>query len=238
MVLVHGSNHGGWCWRRTLEPLREAGFEVHAPTLTGLGERAHLLTPEVDLDTHIADIVAVIENEELSDVTLVGHSYGALVIVGVAAAMPGRIKRVVLVDGPLVVDGESGASSHPMGHIFVERREVVDGVAIIPQTDGSSLGLDDDDLAWIRRRLTPQPFASVVQPISLPANWGDGVERIFIRCDRGDGSPPAPYISRVDSNDEWVYREILSGHDVMISDAEAFTTMLLELCAADDGGTP
>ena len=230
MVLVHGANHGGWCWRKMLGPLRQHGFEVHAPTLTGLGDRAHLLTPQVDLDTHIADIVATIEMEELTDVTLVGHSYGALVIAGAAAALPGRVSRVILVDGPVVVDGDSGASTHPIGHIFVQRKEIIDGVEIIPPTDGSSLGLEPDDLAWVRRRLTPQPFRSVVQPIRLSDDWYDGIDRIFIRCDRGDGSPPAAYLDGVIGNPAWTYREIASGHDVMISEPIALTEMLVDLC--------
>jgi pimeloyl-ACP methyl ester carboxylesterase len=230
MVLVHGANHGGWCWRKVLGPLRAAGYEVHAPTLTGVGERSHLLTPAVDLDVHIADVIAVIEAEELTDVQLVGHSYACLVICGVAAAIPDRIARVVLVDGPVVVDGESGATSHPYGHLFVERRQVVDGVEIIPPTDGSSLGLDDDDLAWVRRRLTPQPFKSVVQPIRLPANWGEGVDRVFVRCVRSDDDQPAPYVSRVTAEAGWSYREIRSGHDVMISHPEQFSELLLDVC--------
>jgi pimeloyl-ACP methyl ester carboxylesterase len=231
MVLVHGANHGGWCWRRVVAPLREAGFEIYAPSLTGLGERVHLLTEQVDLNFHIRDIVELIEAEELTDVALVGHSYGCLVVVGVAAAIPDRVREVVLVDGPIVVNGESGASSHPFGHLFVERKEVIDGVEVIPPTDGSSLGLDSGDLEWVRRRLRPQPFRSVTQPISLPDGWEGQVDKAFIRCVRSDDDAPAPYVSRATAEAGWQYREIRSGHDVMISQPAEFIRVVTELCA-------
>ena len=84
-VLVHGAWHGGWCWKRVAPALRAAGHEVYVPTLTGLGERAHLARPEVDLELHIQDLVAMLEAEDLRQVTLVGHSYAGFVITGAAA---------------------------------------------------------------------------------------------------------------------------------------------------------
>src|SRR5881397_95402 len=98
-VLVHGACHGGWCWTRVARLLRAAGHDVFTPTLTGFGERAHLLTPDVGPDTLVQDVVAVIECEELSDVVLVGHSFGALVALGAAARVPERLARLVLLDG-------------------------------------------------------------------------------------------------------------------------------------------
>src|SRR5271154_7543097 len=83
-VLVHGGGHGGWCWSRLAPLLRAAGHQVYTPTLTGLGERSHLVTPDTDLDTHIADVVGVLKFEDLTNAILVGHSYGGMVITGVA----------------------------------------------------------------------------------------------------------------------------------------------------------
>ena len=97
-VLVHGAWHGGWCWAKVARLLRDAGHEVYTPTLTGLGERAHLARPDIDLDTHIQDVVAVLEAEELRQVTLVGHSYGGMVISGAAARTSGRIGHLVYLD--------------------------------------------------------------------------------------------------------------------------------------------
>lgn len=106
-VLVHGAWHGGWCWRRVADWLTAAGHRVFCPTLTGLGERAHLLTRDVNMTTHIADVLALLESEELHDVVLVGHSYGGIVITGVAARAKARLRQLVYLDSAIVEDGES-----------------------------------------------------------------------------------------------------------------------------------
>jgi pimeloyl-ACP methyl ester carboxylesterase len=106
-VLVHGSMHGGWCWTRVVPLLRAAGNDVYTPTLTGLGERVHLAHPGIDLDTHIQDVLGVLEFEDLHDVALVGQSYGAMVITGVADRVPGRIGHLVYLDGAMPSDGQA-----------------------------------------------------------------------------------------------------------------------------------
>ena len=112
-VLVHGAWHGGWCWKKVTPLLRAAGHEVYTPTLTGLGERAHLLTREVDLDTHIRDIINVLEYEELRDVILVGHSYAGMVIAGVADRVPARLAHLVYLDAFVPRDGQASLSLSP-----------------------------------------------------------------------------------------------------------------------------
>ena len=97
-VLVHGAWHGGWCWKKVAPLLRSAGHEVYTPTLTGLGERDHLLTRDIGLDTHIQDIVNVLEYEELTQVVLVGHSYGGMVVTGVAERAHERLRQLVYLD--------------------------------------------------------------------------------------------------------------------------------------------
>ena len=106
-LLVHGAWHGGWCWRRVTDILRAEGHTVFTPTLTGLGERAHLARPEIDLETHISDVLGVLDAEELDDVILCGHSYGGMVITGVADRLPGRIKALVYLDAFVPEHGES-----------------------------------------------------------------------------------------------------------------------------------
>ena len=98
-VLVHGSCLGGWVWRRVADPLRQAGHAVHTPTLTGLGERVHLARPDVDLDTHVQDVVNHLAFEDLADVVLVGHSYSGMVITGVAERVPERLARSAAICG-------------------------------------------------------------------------------------------------------------------------------------------
>src|SRR4029434_2852764 len=106
-VLVHGAWHGGCCWARVARLLRDAGHEVYTPTLTGLGERAHLARPETDLETHVQDVAAVLESEERRQVRLGGHSYGGMVITGVAARTSGRIAHLVYLDAFVPEAGKS-----------------------------------------------------------------------------------------------------------------------------------
>ena len=106
-VLVHGAWHGGWCWSRVAPLLRGAGYPVFAPTLTGLGERLHLLTPQVDLDTHVRDITSLLDYEDLHNVILVGHSYGGMVISGVAETAGTRLAQLVYLDAFLPEDGKA-----------------------------------------------------------------------------------------------------------------------------------
>jgi pimeloyl-ACP methyl ester carboxylesterase len=234
LVLIHGAMHGAWCWRKVRSPLRDRGFDVHAITLTGLGDRAHLLRPETSLNTHIEDVAALIEMEELTGVTIVGHSYGCMVGAGVVARLPGRVRRMIYFDGPVPVDGESSITVHPLGQSFVNRRTVTNGVAVLPPTDGSTLGLADDDLAWVRRHLTPQPYGAVSTPLRLPPGWNDGVEQVYIRCLRGPGDAPAPYLSRVDPAAGWRYYEIRAGHDAMISAPDQLTALITAVCAGEE----
>src|SRR6202040_1266512 len=106
-VLVHGAWHGSWCWKRVRKALQARGHDVFTPTLTGVGERSHLLSPDVNLDTHITDVVNLIRWEELSDVVLCGHSYGGCVVTGVADRLPDRIGAMVYLDAFTPEDGES-----------------------------------------------------------------------------------------------------------------------------------
>jgi pimeloyl-ACP methyl ester carboxylesterase len=106
-VLVHGAWHGGWCYQAVARKLRAAGHEVHTPTLTGLGERRHLIGPGVDLDTHIQDVLNVVRYEDLTGFVLCGHSYGGMVVSGVADAIPGQISALVYLDAYVPKDGES-----------------------------------------------------------------------------------------------------------------------------------
>ena len=107
VVLVHGGFHGGWCWRRVAEPLRALGWRVYTPTLTGLADRAHLLTPKVGLETHVQDILGLIEAEELDDIVLCGHSAAGAVITVVADRVPARIAGLLYLDASLPVAGQS-----------------------------------------------------------------------------------------------------------------------------------
>src|SRR4051812_30047626 len=106
-VLVHGAWHGGWCYDEVAKRLRSEGYDVYTPTLTGLGERSHLLSPEINLDTHIQDVLNVIRWQDLETIVLCGHSYGGMVVTGVADVVPDRIASLVYLDAYVPRSGES-----------------------------------------------------------------------------------------------------------------------------------
>jgi pimeloyl-ACP methyl ester carboxylesterase len=158
-VLVHGAWHGGWCWRDVGAALRTAGHQVFTPTLTGLGERAHLLNPDVRLSTFIRDICAVIEAEELHEVVLVGHSFAGPVITGVADLMPQRLGQLIYLDALIVQSGQSALSILPLD-VQTERSRTIDHEGLrmaIPSADKFGV-FEPDQVAWLTRQLTPHPI--------------------------------------------------------------------------------
>ena len=171
-VLVPGGAHGGWCYQRVARILRARGHEVYALTLTGIGERAHLLDARVDLHLHVRDVVAVLDYEDLHDVILVGHSYGGMVITGAADRAADRVGRLVYLDAATPVNGQSLVDvAGPVIEAVRPMGQVVDGMELVllPSPDAGLLyGVTDpDDLAWMAQRLTPHPWACFAQPLEL-----------------------------------------------------------------------
>ncbi len=158
-VLVHGAWHGGWCWPRVADRLRGGGHTVFTPTLTGLGERSHLLRAGIDLKTHIADVVNVMKWEGLSDVVLCGHSYGGMVISGVAEALPQAIRSIVFLDAFVPRNGEAvqdltGPAVREAAQAAMQRGDIV-----IPQRPAEAFGVNPADRAWVDRLCVGQPIA-------------------------------------------------------------------------------
>jgi len=190
-VLVHGGGHGGWCWERVAEPLRAAGHLVLAPSLTGLADRSHLLSPAIDLVTQIADIVNLLNWEDLKDVILVGHSYGGMVITGVADRARERIGHMVYYDAahpkngtplwpmpaaapaqPAQSAGQGNASPRSRGPNPAAMVRNVNGVDLILFPDkqfiNGALGVTKaEDVAWLMAKLTPHPAKCFFQPLNL-----------------------------------------------------------------------
>jgi len=232
-VLVHGGAHGGWCYRYVAAILRSAGHEVHAPTLTGLGERAHLLGPGIDLDTHITDIVAVLHYEDLRDVILVGHSYGGMVITGVADRALDRVGHLVYLDAATPVNGESLADiAAPLMNAARRQARVVDGVELVlyPGTEPlPNYGVTDpDDIAWMAERLTPHPFACFTQPLALTheAEVGKLAQTHIVCTSTLATRDPARLAPARDAGRLW---HIDTGHDLMITEPQAVADLLLRL---------
>jgi len=217
---VHGAWHGGWCWHRVADPLRAAGHRVFAPTLTGVGERHHLLSAQVDLETHIQDVIGVLEAEELEDVVLVGHSYAGLVISGVAARARARLRQLVYLDALLAEDGQSWADAFPPEVAEARRRgaTVTNGVKTIPAPDPDIYGFANPaDTEWVRRRLTPHPYAPFEQKSRLGGPLGSGLPRIYVDSTEPAIAALATIKNRFRGKPDWPFVELKTGHDAMLS---------------------
>ena len=232
IVLVHGSWHGAWCWCRVLQLLRSAGVDSHAVTLTGVGERAHLMAPTIDLHTHIQDVIGLIEAEELQRVVLVGHSYAGMVITGVAdrlqAEQPGLLAHLVYLDAALPYPGDSWSSHHSAEtkQTRILAAESSGGLSF-PPPDASLFGLSGADRDWVNRRQTPQPFKLYQQPLDFDAERVAAVPRTFIDCTQPALATIAPSRVRVRSEPGWNVVEMATGHDPMVSEPAALSQILL-----------
>lgn len=226
-VLVHGAWHGGWVWRRVVPSLLRAGHEVHAPTLTGVSDRAHLLHPSVGLSTHVQDVVALIEAHDLHDVTLVGHSYAGQVVTGVADRVPGRLAGRVYLDAFVGDDGEAAIDLLPetiAGHY----RESVAGPGfgwLIPVRSLSVLGVtEQEDLDWLSPRLTPHPWLTYTEPLRLRDGCGQ-VPAAYVECT--DWMRVfQPHAERAAARG-WPVHHLATGHEAMVTAPKELAELLL-----------
>ncbi|HEY0822724.1 MAG TPA: alpha/beta hydrolase [Ramlibacter sp.] len=237
-VLVHGAWHGGWCWRRVVDALQAQGHRVFAPTLTGVGERAHLRSSLITLETHIADVAGVIEAEELQDVVLAVHSYAGMIGTAIADRMPGRLKHLVYVDAVVPRPGESWSSTHASA--TREARLAAAKASAdysFPAPDPSVFGLAAEDHAWVQRRQTPHPGHTYQAPLQFDPRRVAGVERTFVDCVQ-------PRLGTIDSirprvrdpnfwDGAWSAGggirviELATGHDPMVSAPRELADLLL-----------
>jgi pimeloyl-ACP methyl ester carboxylesterase len=218
-ILLHGAWHGGWCWSRVRTILMRGGHSVYTPTFTGLSDRAHLLSPQVNLSTHVEDVVRLIDAEGLTDVILVGHSYAGMVTSAVAEQRPHAISLRVYLDAFLPADGEAAIDLLPesVAHHY---RESVSGVGfgwLIPPRSLDVLGVTaSDDLEWLTTRLTPHPWASYAEVLSLGGAEAS-VPGFFIECVSWM-RVFAPHADRARSRG-WTVYEIETGHEAMVTGA-------------------
>lgn len=234
-VLVHGAWHGGWCWRHVADRLRAAGHAVFTPTCTGLGERAHLLDARVGLGTFVQDICAVIETEELEEVVLVGHSFGGLVISGVADRLRGRLASLIYLDALLVRPGESALDLMPPA-VRAERSRTIDddGLRIcLPSAEKMGV-VDPAQAAWVERRITPHPLKAYRDPLPLAHPLGNGLPKAYVAVTAPWYAPLAEVRARVQAEREadpasWGWHELAAGHDAMVTHPEPLAELLLRL---------
>ena len=238
-VLVHGAWAGAWIWKKIIPLLRTAGHEVHAITGTGLGDRAHLAGPEVDLDTHITDVVNVLVFEELTDVMLVGWSYGGMIITGVAEQVPERLAGLVYLDALVPADGESSYDAERSSEVVratdraaAEAAGTPGFLVVGPYADWlKSLTPNPVDQTWLLAKLVPQPLATYTQPIRLGNPSATSVRRTFIHCTKGrdPGDAFVSMATRLRSAPGWDYRELADNHLGPINAPQATAEVLLSL---------
>ena len=233
IVLVHGAWLGGWCWRRVAPPLRAAGHDLYMPTLTGLGERVHLGTPETGLETHILDVVNVLEYEDLDDVVLVGHSYAGLVIAGAADRVPARVAQLVYLAANLPQPGRSLFESwSAAGRQAVEQEARAAGAGWrwpLPEDLGAAgADLDPAAVAWLRSKAVGQPLRTFAEPLQLVGPDLD-VPRTYIRCTAEGAATPGEVTGA-----GWQVRELATGHWPMLSAPQDLAHLLVAIARGGD----
>ena len=228
-VLLHGAWHGGWCWERVAGPLRARGHRVTTPTQTGLGERSHLMTAEIDLAVFSDDVVNHVLWEDLTDVVLVGHSFAGNSISGAAERIPERIARLVYLDAMVP---ESGMS--PFDHLpdeVVKSRirlaeESSNGLSVPPPAAEAFGVTDPDDAAWLEARLTPHPLRAFLSSQKFRRAPGNGLPAEYILCNDPVYGPLEGTRRRRARELGWPVREIATGHDAMVTAPLALADML------------
>ncbi|MFN3989492.1 MAG: alpha/beta fold hydrolase [Erythrobacter sp.] len=240
-VLIHGAWHGGWCWDDVRARLEAAGQRVHTPTLPGLAERAGELTGTLGLDDHIASVIAFIESADLSDIVLVGHSYGGMVITGVADALAARIAQLVYLDAAVPQDGESmvtyGAPRPPeviAASIAGLSALAPDGVAMLPlPPEALGVAPEHPAHALLCERMTPHPLKTWLDPIRLATGAAQALPRTYLHCTNPVlEHSQFPHIARLAAEDPaWRYGEIATGHEAMLTAPDVVAHHLLDTLA-------
>ncbi len=234
-VLIHGAWHGGWCWKKVSPILRKAGHKTYAPTLTGLGERSHLLSRDIDLNCHIQDVVNLLAYEELNDVILVGHSYAGMVITGVVDRCPERLSQLVYLDAFVPVNGQSALDiiASFQNNADSPGEEMPPDMWLIPAPSADALGVvHQADARWLEKHLTPHPLKSTAEKLVLTNKQKPIQKCTYISCtvDQEKLMPSmAKTAARIRYEKDWNYLELQTGHNAMVTAPEELAKMLLNL---------
>ena len=232
-VLVHGAFNGAWIWQRVARRLRAEGHEVLTPTLTGCGERFHLLSKEVSLSTHVEDVVNAVVHEDLKDVVLVGHSYGGAVITMAADRLADRLRRVVYLDAAAPQGGQASTGAFAEG--TADRlTELSDADWLLPPLPLEVVGVSDaEDGAWMDARRHPHPMPTLHEPVIVTGEAA-AVPRSYIVHTKKEAmvslfgvDPLSPFVARA-KEQGWHMQEIAAGHDAMFTHPEQVARALIE----------
>lgn len=234
-VLVHGGGHGAWCWQRLTPLLTSEGHDVHTPVLTGVGERFSEVSAATGLSTHIEDVVRLLQARDLADVILCGHSYGGIVITGVAGSIPERIRELVFLDAPQPQGGENLCDASPGAlPVFEKFKRKINGIelTLFPEPDVlAAFGLSEpEDVAWALRHLTPHPMQCFLEPLDPGIDAAvDAIPRSSIDCVATRARRSSGMLHRPRLADRRF--EIDTGHDLMITCPREVADILLEIAA-------
>ena len=229
-VLVHGAWHTGQCWARVVPRLAGSARPVFTPTLTGYGETRHLLSPDVGLGTHTADVVRLLAEEDLRDVVLVGHSYAGLVISAVANQVPERIARLVYLDAMVPADGENAFDVMPASRGMLGTGWRVPPLPELPAPFGLFGVTDPADIAWVRTMLSDQPVRCLEERVVLDHPAFAAIPRTHIHCTvKPDGFDRRPVPAVQPNGEPADVRELAAGHDCMITAPAQLAEILLDV---------
>lgn len=228
-VLVHGSWHGGWCWSRVARALRNQGHDVYTPTLTGLGERSHLMSGLITLDTHITDVVNVIKWENLENIVLVGHSYAGFVVSGVAERASPAISSIVFLDAFLPENGQKVVDLAPPELRATSLAAIARNEVSRPVPPAKAFGVNDKDQPWVDAKTTPQPALVSVQPIVLTGARDKIGKKTYIRATSYPNPKFDEYFARLKGDQAWRTFGVPCGHDVMVDMPERLAEILVEV---------
>lgn len=229
-VLVHGAFHGGWCWQRLTPYLQAAGHVVYTPTLTGLGERSHLLSPTINLTCHIQDVINLILYEDLDDVILVGHSYAGMVISGVADQCAARIARLVYLDAFVPENGETALDQWlDRSWLKIPNMPSSPEGWYIPTPSPEAMGVTDaEDAAWLAARMVPHPVKTQTEKLLLVNQAAEGIPRTYILC--SVNSPEmGKAVDRIKNHPLGQILTLETGHDAMITAPKEVAALLIGL---------
>jgi pimeloyl-ACP methyl ester carboxylesterase len=228
-VLVHGAWHGGWCWRRVADVLTRHGHKVFTPTLTGLGERSHLMRRDIDLDTHITDIANVFKWEDLSDAVLAGHSYGGWVISGAVEQVAPRVASIVFVDAWMPDDGVRGVDNTSAFSRKGILAAIENGDISRPPPSAELFAVNEKDRAWVDAMMTPQPLGVALQPIRLTGARDRIPKKTYIRASAWPSEPFDRHLAACKADPTWRTYELPCGHDIMVDMPEGLAEVLMEV---------
>ncbi len=230
IVLVHGAFRGGWSWQKVRRILQSRGHEVFSPSLTGAGEKVHLLTPEITLETWTNDIVNLLKSEDLSNVILVGHSQGGIVIQAAAEAVSERISQLVFIDAPVLEDGQCAIDALPK-EMLEKFGETPRNALIPPMPLQQNEHFSNKECEWINQRLTPVPTNPSFEPIRIQKSAS--VPRSYVFCSQTPPFYPSNYTRQKFDNQGIDYKLIEAPHDCIWTHADLIANLLLQICISD-----